>query len=82
MIYFRQTVLNQIKSASNEAELQDVVSDSIQRLKMKNVHGHIIQRFILGMERALDRERTEQLSAKAMKNMDHATDLFRKLLKP
>ena len=81
MIYFRQTVLNQIKSASNEAELQDIVNDSIQRLKIKNVHGHIIQRFILGMERALDRERTELLSAKAMKNMDHAADLFRRLLK-
>ena len=81
MIYFRQTVLNQIKSASNEAELQDIVSDSIQRLKIKNVNGHIIQRFILGMERALDRERTEQLSAKAMKNMVHASDLFKRLLK-
>jgi hypothetical protein len=82
MIHFRQTVLNQIKSASNEAELEDVISDSIQRLKIKNVHGHIIQRFVLGMEQALDRERNEGLSAKTLKNMDRATDLFRKLLKP
>lgn len=82
MIYFRQTVLNQIKSASNEAELEDVISDSIQRLKIKNVHGHIIQRFVMGMEQALDRERNEGLSAKTLKNMDRATDLFRKLLKP
>lgn len=82
MIHFRQTVLNQIKSASNEAELEDVISDSIQRLKIKNVHGHIIQRFVLGMEQALDRERNEELSVKTLKNMDRATDLFRKLLKP
>jgi hypothetical protein len=82
MIYFRQTVLNQIKSASNEAEIEDVISDSIQRLKIKNVHGHIIQRFVMGMEQALDRERNEGLSAKTLKNMDRATDLFRKLLKP
>jgi hypothetical protein len=82
MMHFRQTVLIQIKSASNETELEDVVSDSIQRLKIKNVHGHIIQRFISGMEQTLDRERTDQLSTKALKNMDRARDLFRKLLKP
>ena len=82
MMHFRQTVLIQIKSALNETELEDVVSDSIQRLKIKNVHGHIIQRFISGMEQTLDRERTDQLSTKALKNMDRARDLFRKLLKP
>lgn len=82
MIHFKQSVINQIKSASNADEVEDVISDSIQRLKIKNVHGHIIQRYILGMEQALDRERTEQLSTKTLKNMERATDLFRKLLKP
>ena len=82
MIHFKLTVLNQIKSASNEAELQDVINVSIQRLKINNVHGHLIQRFILGMGQALDRERTEQRSAKALKNIDRASDLFRRLLKP
>ena len=67
MMYFKQTVLNQIKSASSETDLEGVVSSSIQRLKIKNVNGHIIQRFILGMEQALHRERTEQLSIKVLK---------------
>ena len=82
MIHFKLTVLNQIKSASNEAELEDAINDSIHRLKINNVHGHIIQRFLLGMGQALDRERSEQLSAKALTNMDRASDLFRRLLKP
>ena len=76
MMYFKQTVLNQIKSASSETDLEGVVSSSIQRLKIKNVNGHIIQRFILGMEQALHRERTEQLSIKVLKNMDLAIVLF------
>lgn len=81
-MYFRQTILNQIKSASDEKEVTELINDSIQRLKIKNVNGHIIQRYILCMGLSLDRERTETLSTNALKNMDLAIDIFRKLQKP
>ncbi|HEX5167661.1 MAG TPA: hypothetical protein VFW11_00705 [Cyclobacteriaceae bacterium] len=82
MVYFRQTVLDQIKSATNEKEIENVIDDSIERLKIKQVNGHIIQRFFLNMERNLDRAKTEEVSEKMKQNMDVAIDLFKKLQKP
>jgi len=82
MIYYRQTILNQIKSASNEKEVEEAISQSIQRLKVKNVNSHIIQRFILNMGMTLHRERTEPVSLEALQNMDLAIGLFQKLHKP
>jgi hypothetical protein len=82
MIYYKQTILNKIKSASTDTEIETVINNSIHRLKMKNVHGHIVQRFILGMVQVLHREKTEQLSVKTLQSMDLAIDLFRKLQRP
>lgn len=82
MTYYRQTILHQIKSASNEAEVEEVINNSIHRLKIKNVNGHIIQRFILGMGQVLHRERSDQLPAKTLENMGFAIDVFKRLQKP
>lgn len=49
MIYFRQTIINQIKSASGEGEVNNIVNDSIRRLQIKKLNGHIIERFITSM---------------------------------
>lgn len=81
-MYFRQTILNQIKSAVNETEIKEVVDDSIHRLKIKNVNGHIIQRFIYGMGKDLHRERALQPSQKMLENIDRAMILFRELQRP
>lgn len=82
MTYYRQTILHQIKSASNKAAVEEVINDSIERLKIKNVNGHIIQRFILSMGPVLHREISEQPSSKALENMGFAIDVFRRLQKP
>jgi len=82
MIYFRQTIISQIKLASSEREIEQVINDSLHRLKIKNVNGHIIQRFISSMGLALHRERIGRLSAKTLANMSFAIDLFKKLQKP
>ncbi|MBA4056776.1 MAG: hypothetical protein C0490_18830 [Marivirga sp.] len=82
MIYFRQTIINQIKSASNEKEVEKAINESLQRLRIKDVNGHIIQRFILGMGKALHHETTEKPSAKTLENINIAIDLFKKLHKP
>lgn len=82
MIYLRQTVIGQIKSAQNEKEIEDVIDRSIQRLKIKNVHGHIIQRFIIGMGSSLDQAKAELVSEKVKQNIDTAISVFRKLQKP
>ena len=81
MIYFKQTILNQIKAASSEGEVEDVINDSVQRLKVKKVNGHIIQRFIVSMDMTLNRSRAERISAKALQNIDIAIVLFMKLQK-
>ena len=82
MLHFRQTILSQIKSASDEKEIEMVIDNSIQRLKSRNINGHIIQRFVLAMDRTLDQAKLEGLSEKAMHNMDIAIDLFKKLRRP
>jgi hypothetical protein len=82
MICFRQSVINQIKGASNQVEVARIIEDSLQRLKIKKIRGHIIQRFILGMGLSLHRETTGTLSTKTMENMKVAIDLFKKLHKP
>lgn len=82
MISFRQSVINQIKGASNQAEVARIIEDSLQRLKIKKINGHIIQRFILGMGLSLHRETTGTLSTKTTENVKVAIDLFKKLHKP
>jgi len=81
MISFRQIVLAQIKSASNEKEIEAVIGQSIQRLKIKNVNGHIIQRFVLNMGSSLQQAKAEPASEKTMHNMSLAIDLFKTLQK-
>lgn len=79
MVYFKQTVLRRITSAADESEIQNVIDQSIQRLKSNNVNGHIIQRFILSMDKILNQARLEGTSEKVEQNMGIAIDLFRKL---
>lgn len=82
MMYFKQTVLQQIKSASDEKEVASVVDHSIERLKHKQVNGHLIQRFIIGMDKALCEARLESASEKTARNMGVAITLFKKLQRP
>ncbi|MBL0745727.1 hypothetical protein [Chryseolinea lacunae] len=82
MVDFRQRILSRIKSASNEEEVTDVIEQSIQRLKGRNVHGHIIQRFILGMSKVLSQARIEAISEREECNVDLAIDIFRQLHRP
>lgn len=81
MLYFKQTILSQIKSAEDETEVEDVVNSSIERLKFKNVNGHIIQRYIAGMKTTLQHEKSSHQPMKAVKNMDFAIQVFTKLYK-
>jgi hypothetical protein len=82
MTYFKQTVLWQIQSASDEKEIELAVDLSIERLKSKNVNGHIIQQFILSMDKVLCQAKVQGISEKAGQNMDIAIVLFRKLQRP
>jgi len=52
-LYFRQVLLTKIKRASSEKESETVIDDSIQRLKTRNLNGHLIQRFIRVMSQTL-----------------------------
>lgn len=79
MLFFRQSVLLQIKAASDEAELERIILTSIERLKGKNVNAHIIQRFISGIGADLHREKAQELSAMKLSNIDTAINHFRKL---
>ena len=81
MISFRLSTINQIKAASNEAEVAKIIEDSLRRLKMKKVHGHLIQRFIESMDLALSRERIEQHAARTMQNVTSAIDILRRMQK-
>lgn len=79
MMRFRQTVVGQIKTAADKHEIEHVILNSVQRLKDKNVNGHIIQRYILAMDYTLDQEKMADASEKTWKNLDIAIALFRKL---
>jgi hypothetical protein len=81
MICFKQRVFNRIKLASNEQEVEYTVHDSIQRLNVKTVNGHLIQRYIERIK-TLQHAKTESPSPKALKNMDFAIIIFKKLQKP
>lgn len=81
MIHFRQITLTQIKFASSEKEVEVIVHDSIQRLKVKNINGHIIQRFIQSMMMTLSQERVEKSSTRCTQNIDYAIGLFKNLHK-
>jgi len=82
MLYFRQILLNQIKIASSEKEIETLIDESLQRLKTKNLNGHLIQRFILSMSLALSQAKVQDASDDQEKNMDFALIVFRKLHKP
>ncbi|MBL0739574.1 hypothetical protein [Chryseolinea lacunae] len=82
MLHFRQTILNQIKLASDENEIENVIDRSIQRLKSRNINGHIIQRFIIVMSKTLYQAKMEGMSEKAGQNMDIAIGMFQKLQRP
>jgi hypothetical protein len=81
MLYFKQTILSQIKSAVDETEVEDVITSSIERLKFKSINGHIIQRYIAGMRTTLHQEKLLQQSFKEIRNMDFAIHVFTKLHK-
>ena len=48
-------------------------------MNLKNVNGHIIQRFIVCVGVDIDREKTEKHTATAMRNLSYAIDLLKKL---
>ena len=78
MTYFKYSVLSQIKSAVDEKEVEGVVEGSIRRLQSRDVNGHLIQRFIVAMDKTLDETRLEELSESVQQNVDTAIRLFRK----
>lgn len=82
MTHFKQTVLWQIQSASDEQEVEHVVDLSIQKLRSQNVNGHIIQRFILSMDKVLRDAKLQDPAKKKGQNMNIAIALFRKLQRP
>lgn len=82
MTHFKQTVLWQIQSASDEQEVEHVVDLSIQKLRSQNVNGHIIQRFILSMDKVLRDAKLQDPAEKKGQNMNIAIGLFRKLQRP
>ena len=79
MMQFRQTVLGKIRAATDKQEVEHIISYSVQQLKDKNVNGHIIQRFILGMDRTLHQAKKDETSKETEQNMNIAIALFRKL---
>ena len=79
MTYFKYSVLNQIKSAVDEKEVESVVQLSLLRLKSRNVNGHLIQRFIVAMDKTLGEAKLEEPSEKVLQNMDTAIRFFREL---
>jgi hypothetical protein len=82
MMQYKQTVLHKIKSASDDQEIESVIAQSILRLKENKVNGHIIQRFVAGMDIALQHAKSDNMSEKLEHHMNVAIDLFRKLRKP
>jgi hypothetical protein len=83
MLYFRQVLLNHIKVAANEKEIETVIDESIRRLKTKNMNGHLIQRFILAMGQAISQAKMQDAASGVQgKNMDFALAVFRRLHKP
>jgi hypothetical protein len=82
MLYFRQVLFNKIKAASTEKEIETFIDESIQRLKIKNLNGHLIQRFILVMSQTLSQAKLQYASGDQEKNINFALAIFRKLHKP
>ena len=79
MMYFRQTVMSQITSASSEDEINDVVNDSIIRLQLKNVNGYLIERYITSMSMTLAKSRQEAPGDHTKHKVEFALTLFREL---
>jgi hypothetical protein len=79
MTYFKYSVLNQIKSAVDEKEVESVVQLSLLRLKSRNVNGHLIQRFMVAMDKALGEAKLDDPSEEVSQNLDTAICLFRNL---
>lgn len=79
MTYFKHSVLSQIKSPVDEREVESFVQLSVQRLKSRNVNGHLIQRFNVAMDKTLREAKPEEPSEKVWQNLDTAIRLFRNL---
>ena len=79
MTYFKHIVLRQIKSAKDDNEVQSVIELSMQRLKSRNINGHLIQRFIVAMDKTLDEAKREDPSERELRNVDTTIRFFRKL---
>jgi hypothetical protein len=79
MTYFKFTVLNQIKSAVDEKDVERVDARSIKRLMSSNVNGHLIQRFMVDMDKTQDEAKLEETSERVLQNVDTAIRFFREL---
>lgn len=79
MLFFRRTVINEIMSSSNEGNVEGLIDSAVQKLKFKNVNGHVIQRFITGMERDLRHERAGDHTINTLRKVDLAIDHLKQL---
>jgi hypothetical protein len=76
MTYFKHSVLSKIKSPVDEREVESFIQLSVQRLKYRNVNGHLIQRFNVAMDKTLREAKPEEPSEKVWQNLDTAIRLF------
>ncbi|HTJ50051.1 MAG TPA: hypothetical protein VL443_11390 [Cyclobacteriaceae bacterium] len=76
MLYLILITVEQIKSVLDECNVENVILESIGKMKIKNVNDHVIERFIDGMGLILKRERKQEISIKSLRNIDVALAFF------
>ncbi|SKC83580.1 hypothetical protein SAMN05660236_4490 [Ohtaekwangia koreensis] len=82
MLHLKQTLLHQIKSATNEREIEIIICHTIYHLRAKGIPADIIFRFIIGMNKNLARVLKEVDSNREEKNITVAIMVLRKIQKP
>jgi hypothetical protein len=79
MTNFRQQTLGQIKSATNDKEVESVIHNSLEILQTKKINGHIIKSYMTGMTISLLTIRNEGSSSGTKHNVAKAIEIFRKI---
>lgn len=76
MVSFCEDIINEIKYASTDLELREIVSESFVKLQAKGMFNESV--FIMNMIVSMRAAKANQFDHHIAKNLDQAIEIFRK----
>jgi hypothetical protein len=75
----KQLTIDQIRIAVTEKEIETVIENTLEKVKRKNVNGHIVRNYMSTMTTLLLNLKREPLDYTVKDNVNKAIEIYRKL---